>query len=95
MNAALAAEAGSSIDLIRPSLKYMPRNPVKRGLAERPDDWPWRSFRHYATGEAGTVEIESAKDGVETQAEWNALHRFADDGTEKTRSSCASTGKKV
>jgi hypothetical protein len=25
----------------------------------RPEDWPWSSFRHYLTGEAGSVEIES------------------------------------
>jgi len=30
-----------------------------RGLVERPEDWTWSSFRHYVTGEAGTVEIES------------------------------------
>ena len=40
-------------------LKYMHRNPVKRGLVERPEDWQWSSFRHYMTGESGTVEIES------------------------------------
>jgi putative transposase len=40
-------------------LKYMHRNPVKRGLVERPEDWPWSSFRHYSTGEDGRVEIES------------------------------------
>jgi putative transposase len=40
-------------------LRYMHRNPVKRGLVEEPEDWPWSSFRHYATGEIGTVEIES------------------------------------
>jgi hypothetical protein len=34
-------------------------NPVKRGLAEKPEDWPWSSFRHYSTGEIGTIEIES------------------------------------
>jgi hypothetical protein len=33
--------------------------PVKRGLVERPEDWRWSSFRHYATGEEGIVEIES------------------------------------
>ena len=33
--------------------------PVARGLVRRPEDWPWSSFRHYATGERGTVEIES------------------------------------
>ena len=40
-------------------LRYMHRNPVKRGLVEKPDDWLWSSFRHYASGEVGTVQIES------------------------------------
>ncbi len=40
-------------------LRYIHRNPVKRGLAARPEDWLWSSFRHYAMGEAGVVEIES------------------------------------
>jgi putative transposase len=40
-------------------LKYIHRNPVKRGLVEKPEDWEWSSFRHYAAGIRGTVEIES------------------------------------
>jgi putative transposase len=40
-------------------LRYMHRNPVVRGLCAKPEDWPWSSFRHYATGTAGTVEVES------------------------------------
>jgi putative transposase len=40
-------------------LKYIHRNPVHRGLVERPEDWPWSSYRHYALGEVGTVQIES------------------------------------
>ncbi len=40
-------------------LRYIHRNPVKRGLVARPGDWRWSSFRHYAMGEAGVVEIES------------------------------------
>jgi len=40
-------------------LRYMHRNPVKRGLVERPEDWLSSSFRHYLTGEEGVVEIES------------------------------------
>jgi putative transposase len=32
-------------------LRYMHRNPVKRGLTEKPEDWAWSSFRHYSTGE--------------------------------------------
>jgi hypothetical protein len=35
------------------------RNPVVRGLVEKPEDWAWSSYRHYLTGEVGTVEIES------------------------------------
>jgi hypothetical protein len=37
----------------------MHRNPVKRGLVEKPGDWAWSSFCHYATGVEGSVEIES------------------------------------
>jgi putative transposase len=44
----------------------MHRNPVKRGLVERPEDWAWSSFRHYATGEVGAIEIES---------KWTAFQR--------------------
>ena len=40
-------------------LRYLHRNPVTRGLVEKPEDWPWSSYRHYATGVEGTVEIES------------------------------------
>ena len=31
-------------------LKYMHGNPVVRGLAEQPEDWPWSSVGPYATG---------------------------------------------
>ena len=47
-------------------LRYIHRNPVKAGLCERPEDWERRSFRHYATGCEGTVELES---------EWTARKR--------------------
>jgi REP-associated tyrosine transposase len=40
-------------------LRYIHRNPVTAGLCERPEDWEWSSFRHYATGCEGPVEIES------------------------------------
>jgi putative transposase len=40
-------------------LRYIHRNPVKRGLVQEPLQWKWSSFRHYATGEIGVVEIES------------------------------------
>jgi putative transposase len=40
-------------------LRYMHRNPVVRGLVAKPEDRPWSTFRHYATGQNGAVEIES------------------------------------
>ena len=40
-------------------LRYLHRNPVTRGLVAKAEDWVWSSFRHYATGVEGTVEIES------------------------------------
>ncbi len=46
--------------------RYIHRNPVKAGLCERPEDWEWSSFRHYATGCEGRAEIES---------EWTARKR--------------------
>jgi REP-associated tyrosine transposase len=38
-------------------LRYMHRNPVKRGLVVDPQEWAWSSFRHYAYGEAGPVLV--------------------------------------
>ncbi|HEY1577510.1 MAG TPA: transposase [Terracidiphilus sp.] len=40
-------------------LRYIHRNPIMRGLVAKPEDWPWSSFSHYATGIEGVVEIES------------------------------------
>jgi putative transposase len=38
-------------------LRYMHRNPVKRGLVLEPGQWDWSSFRSYAYGERGLVRI--------------------------------------
>jgi putative transposase len=38
-------------------LRYMHRNPVKRGLVESPELWRWSSFRSYAFGEVGLVKV--------------------------------------
>jgi hypothetical protein len=35
------------------------KSALKRGLWERPKDWEWSGFLHYATGQEGRVEIES------------------------------------
>ena len=53
---------------MRSLLRFLHRNPVARGLVEKPEDCPWSSFRHDATGAEGTVEIES---------EWTARRRKA------------------
>ncbi len=46
--------------------RYIHRNPVTRGLVAQPTDWRWSSFRHWWTGDPGTVEIES---------HWTAMRR--------------------
>ena len=53
-------------------LRYLHRNPVKRGLCARPEDWEWSSFRQYASGCEGRVEIE---------CEWTARARERAAGT--------------
>ena len=40
-------------------LRYIHRNPVKRGLCARPQHWKLSSFRAWAIGEDGVVEVES------------------------------------
>ena len=40
-------------------LRYIHRNPVKRGLVERPEQWKWSSFRAYAFGEPGIVKVNA------------------------------------
>jgi putative transposase len=47
-------------------IRYIHRNPVKRGLVEKPEQYRWSGFNHYATGIRGVVEIES---------EWTARMR--------------------
>jgi putative transposase len=52
-------------------LRYIHRNPVSRGLCQHAEDWQWSSFRQYATGANGVVEIE---------CEWTARRRERDAG---------------
>jgi len=63
-------------------LRYLHRNPVKRGLVAEPAEWKWSSFRHYALREVGIVEIESewtARDR-ETQAHAGPARVFLNPG---------------
>jgi putative transposase len=38
-------------------VRYIHRNPVRRGLVESPEQWQWSSFRAYACGEAGPARV--------------------------------------
>ena len=40
-------------------LQYMHRNPLKRGLVVKPEDWRWSSYRGYAFGEPGLVALNT------------------------------------
>jgi hypothetical protein len=42
-------------------LRYMRRNPVKRGLVLEPEQWAWSSFRYYADGERGLVLVNEGQ----------------------------------
>jgi hypothetical protein len=42
-------------------LRYMHRNPVKRGLVLEADQWAWSSFRYNAYGEGGKVLVNDQK----------------------------------
>src|SRR5579885_341942 len=38
-------------------LRYVNRNPVKRGLVSQPEQWQWSSFRSYSNGEIGAMRL--------------------------------------
>src|SRR5208282_2540701 len=38
-------------------LRYMHRNPVKRGLAAAPEDWRWSSYRFHLMDASGAVRV--------------------------------------
>jgi putative transposase len=49
-------------------LRYMHRNPVKRGLVIEPDQWKWSSFRAYWSGERGLVRVNYQEWPLEIKA---------------------------
>lgn len=42
-------------------LRYIHRNPVRRGLVMEADQWAWSSFRWYAHGERGRVLVNESR----------------------------------
>ena len=65
------------------------RDPVKRVLAARPEDWRWSSFRHYALGEVGVGEDQIAVGGSEAGVGWGFPNSEDALAAEKPRSSGA------
>ena len=59
-------------------LRYMHRNPVKRGLVDSPEQWWWSSYRHYFLGEVGPVKVNVG------WSEISFRHRVARGGGQKT-----------
>ena len=46
-------------------LRYMHRNPVKRGLVARPEEWKWSSFRAYCYEETGQLRVRFQEGALE------------------------------
>ena len=46
-------------------LRYIHRNPVKRGLVPEPELWEWSSYRSYAFGEGQSQDQSVAESGDE------------------------------
>ena len=45
----------ASVKALEGSIDYIHMNPVRRGLCDRPTDWPWSSARYYLTRTAQTA----------------------------------------
>jgi putative transposase len=45
-------------------LRYIHRNPVKRGLVEAAEQWRWSSYRFYLLGESGPVRVDEGWTGI-------------------------------
>ena len=49
-------------------LRYMHRNPVKRGLVSSPEQWRWSSYRFYLLDDAGPVRVNEGWAGISFRA---------------------------
>jgi REP-associated tyrosine transposase len=45
-------------------LRYMHRNPVKRGLVDTPEQWHWSSYRFYLLDESGVVKLNEGRSKI-------------------------------
>jgi len=44
-------------DKFKEKLRYIHRNPIRRGLVTEPDQWQWSSFTHYLNNTEGPVKL--------------------------------------
>jgi REP element-mobilizing transposase RayT len=73
----------SSADLLA-AFRYVARNPVAAGLADRPEDWPWSSYGA-VVGVSDTFGFVDARDvlaefGSTRAAQIRSIRRFVDAG---------------
>ena len=57
------------------ALRYVERNPVRAGLVEHAEDWPWSSARAHVTGKPD--ELAAPASFVASPGEWRLLLRDA------------------
>ena len=62
-------------------LRYIHRNPVKRGLVEQPEQWKWSSYRAYFYGEEGAVRVNFQERPMEIKIGSVAVQSFTGNGS--------------
>jgi len=50
-----------TIEAVREMINYCHMNPVKAGLVDNPDEWPWSSYRWYLGDMDSIVEIDDVE----------------------------------
>jgi putative transposase len=46
------------IDTLIEKLNYCHKNPITRGLVERPEDWHWSSYRYYELNDRSVIQMD-------------------------------------
>jgi putative transposase len=73
-------------------LRYIHRNPVKRGLVARPEDWAWSSFSSLLDRRRWSGRDRVAMDGAEAGTCWNLSDSEGTLAAERPRPSRTWTG---
>ena len=70
------------------AIRYVALNPVRAGLVQRPEDWPWSSYAAMASSKVppGTVDLDQllplfARPGAPASAGKRMLRRIVETGT--------------